>query len=174
MLTGISKRIELVANLAIIVVACLLATVLIKNHLLAARAAQPDSNGQSENQQVNRTHLSSLGIDWKQSRQTLVLAISSSCHFCTESAPFYRRLVQSKGGTRVVAVLPQPIEDGREYLKRLGVSVDEVKQVGLDQIGVGGTPTLLLVDNSGVLKDSWVGRLPPEQETSVLNALRVE
>jgi thioredoxin-related protein len=173
MLTGISKKIELVANLAIIVVACLLATVLVKDHLLSGRAGQPASN-QSENQPVNGTHLSALDIDWKQSRQTLVLAISNTCHFCTESAPFYKKLLQGKDGTRVVAVLPQPIEDGRQYLKRLGVSVDEVKQVGLDQIGVRGTPTLLLVDNSGVLKDSWVGRLPPEQETSVLNALRAQ
>jgi thioredoxin-related protein len=172
MLTGINKKIELAANLAIIIVACLLATVLIKNNLLAGRAAQSASNVQSENQQVNGAHLSSLSINWKESRQTLVLAISNTCHFCTDSAPFYKRLAQNRGDTRVVAVFPQPIEDGREYLERLGVSVDEVKQVGLDQIGVRGTPTLLLVDNSGVVKDSWVGRLPPEQEKSVLDALR--
>lgn len=115
--------------------------------------------------------MSSLDIDWKQNKQTLILAISSSCHFCTESAPFYKKLAQNKGDTRLVALLPQPVEEGREYLERLGVSVDEVRQSSLDQIGVHGTPSLLLVDASGVVKNFWVGRLPPDQESTVLDAL---
>ncbi|SRR6266404_1329617 len=171
MLTSLSKKIELIANVAIIIVACLLGTVLVKNYWLAKPSEQAIKK-ENEHQVANGPSVSSLDIDWKQRKQTLILAISSSCHFCTDSAPFYKRLAQGKGDTRVVAVLPQPVQDGQDYLKRLGVSVDQVKQVDLDQIGVRGTPTLLLVDNSGVLKDSWVGRLPPEKEKSVLNALR--
>src|SRR5712692_6462561 len=176
MLTGLSKKIELAANVAIIVVACLLATVLVKNYFFAKPPQQADKSKsqpvQSENEPVSSPTVASLDIDWKQNRQTLILAISSTCHFCTDSAPFYKRLAQSKGDTRVVAVLPQPIQDGREYLKRLGVSVDEVKQVGLDQIGVRGTPTLLLIDDSGVVLDSWIGKLSNTQESEVLDRMR--
>ena len=96
MLTGISKKIELAANLAIIVVACLLAIVLVKNYFFAKPPQQADKSEsqriQSESQPVNSPSVSSLDIDWKQNKQTLILAISSSCHFCTESAPFYKKL----------------------------------------------------------------------------------
>jgi hypothetical protein len=179
LLTGLSKKIELIANLAVIVVACLLAIVLVKNYLFTrGRVNEPANTRQSENQSVRTEnqlgkgiHLSSLDVDWKQSNQTLVLAISSTCHFCTDSAVFYQALVQSKKNARVVAVLPQPVEEGRAYLEKLGVSVDEIRQLPLDEIGVRGTPTLLLVDTSGVVKDFWVGKLSPEKETDVLSRL---
>ncbi|HVS83962.1 MAG TPA: hypothetical protein VHE60_19685 [Pyrinomonadaceae bacterium] len=176
MLTSLSKKIELIANVAIIVVACLLATVLVKNYFFTKPSQQANKSEsqrvQSESQPVDSPTVSSLNIDWRQSKQTLLLAVSSTCHFCSESAPFYKKLAQNKGDTRLVAVLPQPVEEGRKYLATLGVSVDEVRQSSLDQIGVHGTPSLLLVDASGVVKNFWVGRLPPDQEATVLDALR--
>lgn len=175
-----SKLVELGANLAIIVVACLLAAVLVKNHLLNRPSAQvekplaelgerPNNNGL-----VNGTNLSALNVNWKDSNQTLVLALSTTCHFCTESAPFYKTINQSKGGTRIVAVLPQPVQLGKSYLKNLGVSVDEVREVGLDKIMVRGTPTLLMVDSNGRVKDFWVGKLRSDQEEAVLAAMKVK
>lgn len=180
MLINVSKKIELIANLAIIVVACLLGTVLVKNYLVTKRTEQANKSesqpvqSQSQSQPVNSPTVSSLDIDWKQNRQTLILAISSSCHFCTESAPFYRKLAQSKSDTRLVALLPQPVEDGRKYLEKLGVSIDEVRQSGLDKIGVHGTPTLMLIDNAGVVKGFWLGKLSSEEEAKVLSSLREE
>jgi thioredoxin-related protein len=177
MLNGVSKKIEVVANVAIVVVACLLIVVLIKNHFLVAspRPASPAdvaSKKPETNQRANAADVSSLNINWKQNGQTLILAISNTCHFCTESAPFYKKLAQARGNSHLVAVLPQSIEDGRRYLDKLGVTVDEVRQVPLDRIGVQGTPTLILIDDSGVIKNSWVGLLPAEAELGVLKALR--
>jgi len=178
MLTGISKKIELVANVAIIVVACLLATVLVKNYLLA-KSSDPVASRSNANSQPPRespikvgVKLSSADMEFAGAGQTLILAISSSCHFCTESAPFYKKLAQSRGKTRLVAVLPQPVEDGRKYLDKLGVSVDEVRQLSLDRIGVQGTPTLILLDASGVVRNSWMGFLLPDDELGVLKALK--
>src|SRR5437764_10648978 len=125
MLTNLAKQTEVMANFTIIVVAGLLAVVVVRDHLLtrapvsaSQSASQPR---ESANQIANGTKLSSLDVDWKQSKQTLVLAISSVCHFCTDSAPFYRTLIQNKRDTRVVAILPQPVEEGKVYLQRLGV-----------------------------------------------------
>src|SRR5260370_41573734 len=44
----------------------------------------------------NRRSLSSLDINWKEHKQTLVLALSSNCHFCTASADFYRKLAEKR------------------------------------------------------------------------------
>jgi len=117
------------------------------------------------------TKLSISDTQFATSGQTLILAISSTCHFCSESAPFYKKLAQKRGNIRLVAVLPQPVADGQKYLSKLGVSVDEVRQLPLDKIGVQGTPTLILLDASGIVRNSWVGFLPPEAELDVLNAL---
>ncbi len=112
-------------------------------------------------------------IDWKKNGQTLLLALSTTCHFCSESAPFYQRLMKERGGnTQLIAVLPQSINDGRDYLNRLGVSVDDIKQAPLSSIGVGATPTLIFVDSNGVVGDLWVGRLPNTEEASVINKVR--
>lgn len=71
----------------------------------------------------------------------------------------------------MVAVLPQPFTEAQQYLSGAGVHVDEVKQATLGALGVRGTPTLLLVNDVGVVTDVWVGRLQPDQETQVLTAL---
>lgn len=172
MLRNVSKKIELVADLAIIVLACLLAVALVKNYLWSKPSEQPVKSQQQGPVTDPTTRVSSLEVNWKQNGQTLVLAISTSCHFCTDSAPFYQALVKRKKETRVVAVLPQPVEEGRAYLEKLGISVDEIRQLSLDRMGVRGTPTLLLVDASGAVKDSWVGKLSPEKETDVLSRLQ--
>ncbi|SRR5260370_32322669 len=158
MLINISKKIELAANLAIIVVACLLGTILFKNYLLSKPPVNSDlaanlSNAKNQpprNSAIKAgTKLSISDMEFAGSSQTLILAISSTCHFCTESAPFYKKSAQTRSNTPLIAILPQPVEDGRKYLEKLGVSVDEVRQLPLDKIGVQGTPTLILVDASG-------------------------
>lgn len=61
MLINVSKKVELVANLAIIVVACLLATVLVKSYLLAKPAVQEVRN-QLNGEPVSQPNVSSLNI----------------------------------------------------------------------------------------------------------------
>lgn len=58
------------------------------------------------------------------------------------------------------------------YLKRLGVSVDEIRQASLDSIGVNGTPTLILVDNRGAVVDFWIGKLAGPTEQKVIDRLQ--
>lgn len=168
------KKIELLANISIIVVALLIGTVLVKRYLL------PDSRsaaGPSAPRLQPGTKVQLPGVDWGKSGQTLVLALSDTCHFCTESAGFYQRLAEERAkqvGLRIIAVLPQDVSRGQAYLGKLGVAADDIKQSQLDAINVRGTPTLLLIDDKGALKESWVGKLPPDKEAEVLNRLRAE
>jgi hypothetical protein len=176
MLMGVSKKIEFAANVAIIIVASLLAIVLVKNYLFtkseqANIVTKEASNPPQDGSPAVGTKLSILDLHFPTNDQTLVLAISSTCHFCSESAGFYKRIAQGKNKTRLVAVLPQPVDEGRDYLEKLGVFVDEVKQLPLESIGVQGTPTLMLLDRSGTVTKSWIGRLTPEREQTVLSAL---
>jgi thioredoxin-related protein len=174
MKTDIHRKIEFATNIAIVVVAVLLCVVLVKNHLISR--SSPPTNGLEENNQnalQTGAKLSISEIDWEHNGQTLLLVLSTTCHFCSESAPFYQRIVKELGdNTRLVAVLPQSVNDSRDYLNSLGVSVDEVKQISFSSINVKGTPTLMLVNSKGIVINEWVGRLPSDQEAEVLSQVQ--
>ncbi|HMH43181.1 MAG TPA: collagen-like protein [Pyrinomonadaceae bacterium] len=127
---------------------------------------------QLENQTIG-TKLTLANVNWAKNRQTLLLVLQEGCHFCAESAPFYQKLTREKIlGTRIVAVLPQKVSESSVYLKRLGISVDAIRQAPLSSLTASGTPTLILVDDKGVAQAVWVGRLQPQREAEVLNKLR--
>src|SRR5437867_3450048 len=90
-------------------------------------------------------------VDWAQNHKTLVLALQRGCHFCAESAEFYQRLAQvaATKGVKLIAVLPQPATEGRDYLNTLAVPITDIRQAALNSLNVSGTPTLILVDDKG-------------------------
>lgn len=166
-MNNLSKRIELLSNLAIIIVALLIGVVLVKNYLLPNTA-------QLSPQIAAGTKISLPETDWSQNKQTMLVVLQKGCHFCSESAQFYQRLAKETAGrsdVRLVAVLPQQTSDSKQYLNDLGVPIDDVKQASLTSVGVRGTPTLILVNDKGAVTDSWVGKLPNSKEAEVLNRL---
>jgi thioredoxin-related protein len=168
---NLSHRLEVAANVAIIVVAVLVCFVVVKTYLLGG-STRPQQKAQAP---AIGSKISVPDVDWGKNGRTLVLVLQKGCHFCSESAPFYQRLVRDtagREGLRLVAALPQQVEEGKQYLNDLGVSINEVRQAAPNDLGVQGTPTLLLVDGSGAVTDSWVGKLPPEKEDEVLHRLK--
>ena len=169
---SLPSKIETTANVATIGVAVLLSAVLIKVYLLPAPS--PRTPQAATAAAVGADLKSRLpGVDWRKNGRTLVLAISTQCHFCKDSTPFYRKLQEQVGKSlKTVAVLPQPVAEAERYLDGEGVHVDQVKQATMGDIGVQGTPTMLLVNSAGVVIKTWVGKIQPEQEQEVLAALR--
>jgi hypothetical protein len=191
--TKIGKLIEIATNVSIILVALVGATVLVKNYLLRSPAAafsqtqtanlqgppgsaqRPPNNATAKPGPSEGTQVSLEGIKWGESTKSVVLALSDQCHFCSESAPFYRRLtteLAQRGDIRVIAVFPQQVGDSKQYLSKLGVPISDVRQATLDSLGVRGTPTLMIVDKNGKVQESWVGRLSPDKESEVLSRIK--
>jgi hypothetical protein len=113
-------------------------------------------------------------VEWAKNSHTLLLVLQKGCHFCTESAPFYQQLIKqtsARNDLKLVALLPQPVAEGKQYLEEIGVDIADVRQVSPSQINVGGTPTLILVNNEGVATDVWAGKLPPDTEAQLLSKL---
>lgn len=173
-MNSLTKRIELLANISIILVAILLGFVFVKRYVLSS----PDANrAETRNDIKPGTKISLPGFDWSGSNKHLVLVLQKDCHFCSESAPFYQRLVQETVGhndIHLIVALPQGVNEGRQYLNDLGVHINDVKQVSPPSLGVRVTPTLLLVDKTGLVTDVWVGRLPADREAAVLNRLKAD
>ena len=119
----------------------------------------------------NGTKITIPGRDWSSSRQTLVLVLSVNCKYCTASAPFYRRLASQAleaHSTRLMAIFPQATKVSSEYLAELDVNLVDVQQIAPSSVGAKGTPTLILVNASGFVIQSWEGLLPPSAETEIL------
>jgi thiol-disulfide isomerase/thioredoxin len=168
--TSKPNMIQNLASIATIIVSVLLSAVLIKVFLLPQRFPAPSGAQPLVGLNIKQ---SLPGVDWARNKRTLVLALSTQCHFCTESAPFFQRIAkEASKDVKLVAVLPQPVGDSQKYLEAEGVQVDDVRQAQASSIGVTGTPTLLLVDDTGKVQDAWQGKLQPDQETAVLAVLK--
>lgn len=174
---SLPKKTELFISISVIVLSVFASEYLIHKYIFAASTA-PEAI-QSTKPEITRgarkrapldVKSVPLDVNWSERSKTLILALQTSCHFCNESAPFYKRLISSAEGKNVklVAVLPSNVEESRDHLNKLGLSSLDVKTASLDSIQVEGTPTLILVDDKGEIIDSWVGKLPPETEAEVI------
>ncbi len=163
--TRVAKGIETAANIGIVIVALLAAVFMAKSHFASSvQPRQPIPIG---------SKIEVKDITWTASRATLVLALSTTCRFCTESAPFYRELTKyaKERNIRTIAILPQPLNEASTYLSNENVRVDEIRQNELSAVHVTGTPTLLLIDSKGTVQGSWIGKLPEQSEKDVLAKL---
>lgn len=180
-MNGFSKKLEIVANIAIIVLAVLLGGVIVKRYFFTSTPAEdvaPVQSPASSSASAIKpgTNVELANYNWSESDNTLVMVLSTTCHFCTESGPFYKRLMEArtdKKKLRVVAVLPQGEEEARKYLDKLGFVADEIRTASPTALGVRGTPTLILTDSKGAAVNTWIGKLPTSKEDEVLKAIHL-
>ena len=161
----IAKGIEQAVNIAIIVIALVLAGMFIRNYLPGkSNVRQTISIG-------NRLEVQP--VNWSSSAKNIVLVLSTTCKYCKASAGFYQRLARECEGRhiRTVALFPQSVDQARAYMENEGVRVTEIWQAQPGKLKVQGTPTVLLVDNNGVVQHVWTGKLPANQENDLLATL---
>lgn len=114
-----------------------------------------------------------------ESNVTAVLIVNSQCHFCQDSAPFYRRLAQLKnlgsaGMFRTVVISSDGVQAGRRYASAYQIAVDDVIRLPVPALPrLSGTPTLLILDRAGRILGRWTGKLgAAEQEAVVTTVMR--
>jgi thioredoxin-related protein len=166
----LTEKIELTANILIIVVAFLLGAVLVQKYLLATPVPAQAS---ARVQPTIGSKVNLPDINWADQPKTLILVLNKGCRFCNESAPFYKRIIENtqNKNVKLVAVFSGSIEENQAHLNELGLTRLEVKSSPLNNIQVSGTPTLLLTNDKGEITDFWIGKLTPDKEAEVLNKL---
>ena len=120
----VQKRVEFLANIAIIAVSLLLGFTLIRDNI---SKRVPPSNKSGAGLDFRRgpevgQKVSFPAVDLTKSKQTLLLVLSKGCRFCSESAPFYQSVVRENAGRkdlRLVAVFPQDVGTASAYLSEL-------------------------------------------------------
>jgi hypothetical protein len=115
-----------------------------------------------------------LPLDFAAPRKTLVLVVKSSCPYCTASMEFYKRLANldrvRSDQVRFVVAGPEPVPVLARYITGHGLHSKQI--VTADVPGVSGTPTLFIVDKTGVIEAVWVGKLQPWTEQDVIDAVK--
>ena len=113
-----------------------------------------------------------VDIDFGASAKTLVMALDSDCVFCQQSMPFYRRLLEADRADTQIVVATSPDDSAIiDYLSTERVNPDTVVFVEPGTLPVPGTPTLLLVDDQGLITHAWVGLLDDYREAEVISSL---
>jgi len=157
------KYIDRIANIAVIVGVVVFLFLVFRGEFRKSKdLREPPSNLVGETVRLP-------GVQIPRDRDSLFLAVSTTCHFCEESMPFYKQIVdKSRGRINIVAVLPQPQQEAERYMQSRGVEANQVVSANLDAMGVRGTPTVLLVDGSGKVKHAWTGRLDEKGQKDLL------
>lgn len=168
--TKVKNSLELVTNIAVL----LIALVVLGNFAWHYLSPKPRLRLQSGLQKGDPfPELQS--IDYSNSPQTLLIAISSRCEFCSESVPFYKQVsdagLESSNSTRIVAVFPDPEDEARQYIQQKHLSMSFVARVNFKALNLVATPTVILVDNTGKILDFWIGKPSKEAEQQILKAI---
>jgi thioredoxin-related protein len=177
MTTEASKKstLDTIANIAIIVVCAIAAVVLVRNQFFPpAPGRMPGGPPQVEK---GERFDQLKAIVPAGSNRALVVAVSPTCHFCNDSMPFYKKLIdernQKGSGVKVIAAVPSEQAKAEESQKfaSAGAQPDGMVHMDFSSIKVPGTPTLLLVDNNGKVLDVWVGKQDEKGEKDILEVL---
>lgn len=155
---------EKVANVVVILVAVLVAGLLIRNNFFNARSVADENP-------VGRT-IKLDEVNTNAAKYTVMIALSTTCRFCNESVPFYQRLAALRRAPgakfQTVGIFREPPETAREYLNGKGLELDTVVSRSLSDVGVRGTPTLLVVDQTGKVVQAWAGALNEDKQKEVV------
>jgi hypothetical protein len=131
--------------------------------------------GGNENALVG-TRLDVPGLKWQVSRLNAVLFLSTNCRFCQESAPFYRRLIDTQQGRQprltlsVISLEPQEVT--RRFLSNARIAVDGVFRLSSAGSGLNATPTLLFVNADGIVRRAFIGLLNESREREALEIVQ--
>jgi hypothetical protein len=157
------SKLNFLANVLIISVALMIVSFLAVKFISPSLPEMPEVKAGDK--------ISLAGTDFSKPKKTLLVALQADCHYCSESADFYRRLAKSVEGRKdlqIIVVFPHSPETGAAYLEKLQIPFGELRQGSFEDLKVFGTPTLMLVNNNGIVSNVWFGKLRATAENEVL------
>lgn len=115
-----------------------------------------------------------FGLEWRSASTHIVLLLSATCRYCTQSMPFYVRLRDAMANApnqRLCAVFLHDLALGKTYLSTHGLGQIPIRGPVRLPWARASTPTLLLVDSTGRIVESFVGKLDSAKEELVMATL---
>ena len=167
---SLKSALEISTNIAVLLLALTLLSILAVNFF-----RRPQLPNLSPGLERGKVFGPISNVDYASSEQTLLIALNTKCSFCRESLPHYRKLLDTvprgSKSLHVVAIFPDSPEDVARYLKENQLSIDSIAEVDFASLRIGGTPTMVLVNNSGQVKDFWSGKLEDRDVDKFVDSL---
>lgn len=162
-----AKTVEGWSNVAVIVAVVIFIAWFAENHFATKRLPIPKAN-------LVGKHIALSSVIRPPARENVLLGLSTVCHFCQMNTDLYKHLAEmdAPGRVSVVAVIPQSEAEAKQYLAKDGLQAGLVAGTPLSNFHISGTPTILLVDSTGVIRKAWVGALDPAQQRDVISSVR--
>ena len=114
-------------------------------------------------------------VDYGKANKTLLIVVRSGCEFCSASMPFYRRLAETtrdRNDVRVLIVTRDDTLVAGRYLGGYQLQLPVVTSIDVSRaLNIAATPTLILVNRTGTVKNVWVGQLSSGREKEVIREL---
>jgi rhodanese-related sulfurtransferase/thioredoxin-related protein len=113
------------------------------------------------------------GVDLSKSIQNIIVFVDRNCKYCDLDAPFYQRLAKASQtqAVNLIIAFPHDLHDGKRYLAEKQIEPDEVVRLHFKQIGIQGTPTLMLLNREGGIIAKWTGELSAPVENYIVSIL---
>ena len=161
-----TSTLERVSNVAVILVAVVVLFSVVRHEFF-----QPSPNNNSS---LKGTSVQMGDITTAPAKVNLVLGISTVCHFCEQNVPFYQQLaaLESPGKMAFFTVFPQSTTEATAFLNQKEIHPSGVVSSPLSTYKITGTPTLMLVDASGKVKEAWVGALDATRQADVVKTIQ--
>jgi len=165
------KHLERITYICLILTSIIATSVMVEQHI--------SPKNQRRSTELVGTHLSLPEVSWNTATTHVVVALSSHCHFCVESLPFYRQLAEvSRRSNRQLSLTiltGDPKDTARGFLLDNQLVPDHLVLTSLSTISVPirGTPTLLLVNSNGIVTKAFRGKLTELEETTLLKFLEL-
>lgn len=160
------KRLGTFLNISIVVFILALAAVLAKTYIFTSEPKVIKVG--------DRISLSNVSLE--KDKQSVLLFLRSDCIYCTKSADFYKDLSKAlaqSANTRLIAVFSKNDDRATEYLSELGLTELNSIHASYGELGIAGTPTLALVNDAGMVKELWKGKLSRKQEIEIKKNLSI-
>jgi len=112
---------------------------------------------------------------WRNSRMTVVVAMTTHCPYCIMSLPLYRRIGEiavRDHSISFLAVTPEAVDPMRDLLSQNDVAVSGVIHSSLPKLGTTVTPSLFAVNSEGTIMRAFIGKLPEAKEAELFAMLK--
>jgi peroxiredoxin len=152
MAKNVRANIELGINIVIALAMVAVAAAVVKRYAFSSSPENPPRIAKGDRLEVPN-------VNWAQNEKTLIFFLMKDCRYCQSSAPFYRQLLAdaAKQNVKVLAILPNPVNEAKEYVQRLELPIDNIQTGSLASYKIPGSPSVLFVDKQGVVRGVWFG-----------------
>ena len=109
-------------------------------------------------------------FDFGRAKKTVIVTVQDGCNYCEMSLPFYaqlNQLISAHPQDQMIALVRAGSTQVKSQLEHRGINALNVSNEWLDSVGIIGTPTLMIVNSTGRIEHTWVGRLSSHGESEV-------